>query len=116
MYLQINDIKKYIGYSLKIANKDKSGWIHSVFVRGYCVENERTYVLLEVIGHNDILYGAKLKVELSSIIDYLYYDDGRDLDYYGEYSEEIIESDLKSDILDEQYAQWCDEMECRNAI
>lgn len=115
MYLQINDIKKYVGYSLKLADKDKSKWIHSVYVRGYEVKDHKTYVLLEIIGCNDILYGSHLKVELSSIIDYLYFDDGKDLDYYGEYSREIIESDLKADILDENYIEWCNQMECVNA-
>lgn len=113
MYLQVKNIKSHIGSCLRIADKNKTQWIHSVYLKGYSIENDKTYLLFEIVGYNDTLYGCELKIEQSKIIDYLYYDDGRDLDYYGEYSDCIMESVHKSDILDENYEQWCNQMESK---
>lgn len=107
MYKQIRHIENHIYDTLKVSSKDKQTFISSIFIEGYKVTGSKKYVIASILGHNNPLNGCKIEVDIDDIIEYLYYDDGEELNYYGDYSsiEDMMYPQIEEEI-DDKFIEW----------
>lgn len=98
MYKPIKNIEDHIYDTLKVSSIDKREFLYSVYIEGYKVLGCKKILICSIIGFNNPLNGCHIEKDLDDIIEYLYYDDDRELDYYGDYS---IIQDLMYPQIDE---------------
>lgn len=100
MLIPVKDISRHIRDVLFITNNAKTEISHKILVKGYEVLGDSQYLRGTIIGLNDSLWDAEIKISLTALEGRILYDDRRPLDYYGQYAH------LENQQSDEYATDW----------